>query len=104
MEGRAHAQRDACHLEEVTPDVPSKQYVVIADNGRAKLVEPDDTVEESSSNGGDRVGMAKRNKMRVLGEAIDHRENDRLTTNLWEVLNEVHGDIRPHLGRHLQRL
>jgi hypothetical protein len=42
--------------------------------------------------------------VRVLGEAVDHREHDRLATHLRKALDEVHGDIRPHLGRYLQRL
>ena len=48
--------------------------------------------------------MAERDEVRVLGEAVDHREYDRLAPDLRKALDEVHGDVRPHLGRHLQRL
>jgi hypothetical protein len=40
----------------------------------------------------------------VLGEAIDHREDDRFVAHLRQPLDEVHGDVGPHLGRHLEGL
>jgi hypothetical protein len=40
----------------------------------------------------------------VLGEAIDHREDDRFAAHLRQPLDEVHGDVGPHLGRHLEGL
>jgi hypothetical protein len=40
----------------------------------------------------------------MLGEAIDHREDDRLAMDLRQALNEVHQDVRPHLGRHIKGL
>jgi hypothetical protein len=42
--------------------------------------------------------------VRVLREAVDHRQDYRLARHLGQALNEVHGDVRPHLGGHLQRL
>jgi len=48
--------------------------------------------------------VAERDEVCVLGEAVDHREYDGLAAHLREALDEVHGDIRPYLGRNLQRL
>jgi hypothetical protein len=39
--------------------------------------------------------------MCVLGEAVDDSEDDGLATDLRQPFDEVHRDIRPHLGRHL---
>jgi len=65
MEGCAHVQFDACHLEEVTPDVPGEHRAAVTDDGSGKPVEPDDGVE-GSSNGGGHVGVAESNKVRVF--------------------------------------
>ena len=40
----------------------------------------------------------------VLGEAVDHREDDRLAAHLGKALDEVHRYIRPDLRWHLQGL
>jgi hypothetical protein len=42
--------------------------------------------------------------VRILGEAVDHREDDGLAAHLGQPLDEVHGNIRPHLRRHIKRL
>ena len=42
--------------------------------------------------------------MGVLREAIHHRQNHRLAVHLWKTLDEVHGDISPHLGQDVQGL
>jgi hypothetical protein len=42
--------------------------------------------------------------MRILGEAIDHREDNRLAPDFTQPFDEVHGDVGPHLGRHLKGL
>jgi hypothetical protein len=42
--------------------------------------------------------------MRVLGEAVDDSEDDRLAADFGQPFNEVHGDVRPHLGLNLQGL
>ena len=67
-------------------------------------MEPDDVVEEGASDGGSRVGVPKRNKMRVLGEAVNDGEDDGFPANLGQPLDEIHGDVGPDLVRHLQRL
>ena len=63
-------------------------------------MQPDNIVEESLGNRDGGVGMSKRDEVGVLGEAIDHRQDDRLAADLGKPLDEVHRDIRPHLGRH----
>ena len=48
--------------------------------------------------------MAKGDEMSILGEAVDHRENDGFAAHLGKALDEVHGDVRPNLRRDLQGL
>ena len=67
-------------------------------------MQPNDAVEEGTSNRRHNVGVAKCDKMRVLGEAIYDGEDDGLATNLGQPLDEIHGDVRPHMGRHLKGL
>ena len=67
-------------------------------------METNDTVEEGTGHGCSSVGMAERDEVSILGEAIDHHENDRFAAHLGEALDEVHGDICPDLRRHLQGL
>jgi len=45
-------------------------------------VKPDNAIEKGVGDGGSRVGVAERNKMCVLGEAINDDENDRLATEM----------------------
>jgi hypothetical protein len=40
----------------------------------------------------------------ILGEALDHREDDGLAMDLRQALKEVHRNVRPHLGRHIKGL
>ena len=42
--------------------------------------------------------------MRILGETVEHRENDGFAADLGQPLDEVHRDIRPHLGRYFEGL
>ena len=67
-------------------------------------MQPDNAVEESASDGGRGVRVAERNKMHILGEAIDHREDDRLAADLGQALDEVHRNIHPHLRRNVKGL
>jgi hypothetical protein len=67
-------------------------------------VEPHNAVEEGAGDGRCGVGVAERDEVRVLGEAVDHHEYDGLAAHLGKALDEVHGDIRPHLGWNLQWL
>jgi hypothetical protein len=47
---------------------------------------------------------AERNEMGVLGESVDDGEDDRLAAHLGQPFDEVHRDVRPDLGRHLEGL
>ena len=64
----------------------------------------DDAGEEGACHRSRSVGMAEGDEVRVLGEAINHREDDGLPAHLGQPFDEVHGDVRPHLGGHVQRL
>jgi hypothetical protein len=44
------------------------------------------------------------NEVRILGEAVDDGKNDRLPVDHREALDEVHRDVGPHLGQHVERL
>ena len=48
--------------------------------------------------------MTQGDEVRVLGEAVNHREDDGFAAHLGKALDEVHGNIRPHLGGYVQRL
>jgi hypothetical protein len=89
VEDSTHAQGDASHLEEVVPHMAGEHRVSVADDGRRKPVQPDDAIEEGTGDRGRGVGVAKRDEMRVLGEAVDHREYDEFPTNLGQTLDEV---------------
>ena len=67
-------------------------------------METDDALKEGAGDGRGGVGVAERDEVRVLGEAVNHREDDGLAAHFGEALDEVHGDVRPHLRRHLERL
>ena len=67
-------------------------------------MQPDDAVEECARDRRRRVRVAEGDEVRVLGEAVHHGEDDRLPMYHGEPLDEVHGDVRPHLGRNHQRL
>ena len=67
-------------------------------------MEADDAVEERAGDGRCRVGVAERDEVRVLGETIDDRQDHRFAGHLGQALDEVDGDIRPHLVRYFQRL
>ena len=43
--------------------------------------------------------MTQGNEMRHLREAVDHSEDHILPAQTWEALNEVHGDVAPHMFR-----
>ena len=62
------------------------------------------SIEESLCDGRSGVGMTERSEVRVLGEAVNHGENDTLPMHARKFLNEIHGDVGPDLGGHLKRL
>jgi hypothetical protein len=93
VEGYAHAQADARHLEEVAPHIAGEDGVPVADNGSREAVEAYNAVD---------VGVAQGDKVGVFGESINHRQDDRFPADLVEPLDEVHGHVHPDLGRHWQ--
>jgi len=78
--------------------------IPIADDRRRKPVQPDDAVKEGTCHHSRCIGVAECNEVRIFGEAIDHREDDRFATDLWQAFNEVHRNICPHLGQNSEGL
>lgn len=76
MERCAHAQGDARHLEEVMPHMAGADRIPVADDRRREAVEPYNAVEERPGDRDGGVGVAERDEVGVLGEAIDHRQDD----------------------------
>jgi hypothetical protein len=92
------------HPEEIPPDMPREDRVSVADDQSGKPVKADDAVEEGTGHGCSSVRMAEHDEVGILGEAVDRREDDRLFAHLGKALDEVHGDMGPHLRGHLQGL
>ena len=67
-------------------------------------MQSNDAIEESIGDEGGGVGVTQGNEMHILGEAVDHCENDGFAADLGQPLNEVHGDINPHLRRYFEGL
>lgn len=42
--------------------------------------------------------------MHILGEVVDDGKNNGFFMDLREALDEVYGDVDPHLRRHVERL
>ena len=76
VERCAHAELDARHLEEVAPHVPGEHRVPITNDGRREPVKTDNAVEEGTGDRRRGVGVAERDEVRVLGEAVDDGEDD----------------------------
>jgi len=104
VERRAHQQLDAGEAEQLSLEVAGDDKVTVTDNGRWKPVEAHDVGEECSGDGRGSVGVAERDEVRELGEAIHHREDHRLGPHLWEALDEVHGYVAPYLPWHREGL
>ena len=64
---------NARHLKKVAPNMTSKLWIPVADNRRRKPMQADNAVEEGAGDRSSGVGVAERDEVRVLGEAIDHR-------------------------------
>ena len=63
-----------------------------------------DAVEECPCDRRGGVGVVEGDEMCVLREAVHHREDDGFARHLGQPFDEVHGDVGPHLGRHLEGL
>jgi len=78
MEGRAEAELDACKLEQITPHVAGEHGVPVADDIVREPVQANDGFEECLGNRGGGVGMAQRDEVGILREAIHHGQDDTL--------------------------
>lgn len=67
-------------------------------------MEFDNVRKKHTCNRGCGVGVAEGNEVRVLGEAVDDGEDNRLALNLRKALNEIQRDIAPNKRRYRQRL
>ena len=67
-------------------------------------MEAHDALEESTRHGRSRVGVAKGDEVSILGEAINHSLDDRLAMHLGKAIDEVHGDVCPHLRGNIKGL
>ena len=104
MEGSTHVQLDARLAKQIPPNLADEHGIAIAHDGIREPVQADDVVEESAGDGGRRVRVAQQNEVGVLREPVHHREDDALAMYLGERLDEIHGDVGPNAGGHLQRL
>jgi hypothetical protein len=95
---------DTRQSEELTPKLAGEHRVPIGDNGVGDAVQANIVVEEGPCDGGRGVQMPQGNEVAVLGEPVDDREDHQLAIDAGESLHEIHGDVGPHNGRHVERL
>jgi hypothetical protein len=103
-ERRTEAELDAGKCEQLRPKLAGEDRISVAHNRARETVKADDLVEEDSSDGRRSVGVADRDEVSIFGEAVDYGEDDRFSTNTREVLDEVHGDVRPNQTQDVERL
>jgi hypothetical protein len=61
-------------------------------------------VSKDSGNQCHDVGVADGDEVRHLGKPVNHREGHELAIDAREALHEVHRDISPHDGWHIEGL
>ena len=81
-----------------------EDWVAVADDRAGEAVQTHDPVEEGTRNRGGRVRVTEGDEVSIFGEAIHHRQDHRLAVDFRQALNEIHGDVSRHLGRHIQGL
>lgn len=89
MKCRAHVELHTGELEQVEPDVPSEYGITIGDNGRRKSMEVEDFVEECSSDACCGVWVTQWNEVSILGQAVNHGEDDAFAVNLGKAFHEI---------------
>ena len=94
----------ARHLEEVTPHMAGEDRIPVADDRRREAVEPYNAVEECPGDQDGSVGVAERDEVGVLGEAIDDGKDNRLAADPRKALDEIHSDVGPHRVWNVERL
>jgi hypothetical protein len=90
--------------EQFTLEVACEHRVPIANDRSRDPVEANAVVEEASGDEGCCVRVSQRQKVRGLGESVDHRKNDRLSIDVRQSFHEIHGHIGPNCRRDTQRL
>lgn len=70
--------------------MPGKDRVPVTHNRERKPMKANNAFEESLDDGRGSVGLAERDEVSVLGEAIDHSEDDGLAADLGQPLDEIH--------------
>lgn len=66
-------------------------------------MEADHLIEEDARHCRRRVGVAERNEVGVLREAVDHDEDGCLAVHAGKSFDEVLGDVLPDLRGHRQQ-
>ena len=102
MEGRAHPELDTDEFEDVAPNMASEHRIPIAHNGVWEPMQSDNGFEERLRHCGRRVGVTQGDEVSMLGELINHRQDDTLAVVTRQALNEVHGDVCLDLRRDLE--
>ena len=67
-------------------------------------MQTNNVVEECTCDRGSGVGLGEGDEVRILGESIDHCENDGFTADLGQALDKIHRDVRPNLGWNVEGL
>jgi hypothetical protein len=67
-------------------------------------VEPDNGVDEGHGNSRCRVGVAEGDEVCILGEAVHHYQDDRLTADLGDADDKIERDVEPYTRWHRKRL
>jgi hypothetical protein len=93
VEGCRQVELDPCQREQLGPELAREDRVPVADNGVRHAMEPDNGVEECPSYERRHVGVVECNEVRILGEAVDHREHHLFAMDAWERLDEIQRDI-----------
>lgn len=72
--GRAEAELDAGETEQLRPKGAGEHRIPLAHYGTGQSMEANDLVKEGLGDRRRTVQVAKGDEMRILGEAIDHRQ------------------------------
>jgi hypothetical protein len=104
LERGARLQRHSAEAEDLPPHRVGENRVPVADNGGQNAMKPDNLLEEGRRDRRCSIWVTQGNEVGVLGQAIDHCQNHCLAADLQEIVNEIHGDVLPHHGWHIEGL
>jgi hypothetical protein len=95
MEGHAYFQCDAGELEQLPPDVAGE------DGALSVTMDSDNpwrcTMSWKNTWATDCIRVTERDEVCILGEAVDHHQDDTLAMNLGQCLHKIHEDIHPDM-------